>query len=238
VNLFVNLTGAARTLIFVLPCALLLNTTSRAEEASSLGVAIVYDTSGSMHEKVPDKAGGVAPKYQIANRALLATVAKMEAFQKAHPERSLQVDLITFDGRNARVAVPFGKFDAGKLRGWLGTFSKPDGPTPLGTAIETAAEPLLGAKLEHRHVLVITDGVNTAGPKPEEVIPKLRRKAAGAFGFHFIAFDVGAAVFDPVKKLDATVVTACDENQLDQQLSFILDRKILLENEELPAKKP
>ena len=46
-----------------------------------------------------------------------------------------------------------------------------------------------------------------------------------------------AKVFDPLKKLGATVVGAADEKQLNSQLEFILQRKILLEDEELPRKK-
>ena len=49
---------------------------------------------------------------------------------------------------------------------------------------------------------------------------------------HFVAFDTNAKVFDPVKKLGATVVSASDEKQLNTQLEFILQRKILLEEEE------
>ncbi len=54
---------------------------------------------------------------------------------------------------------------------------------------------------------------------------------------HFVAFDVNAKVFDGVKKLGATVVGASDEAQLTRQLEFILEKKILLEDEELPTKK-
>ena len=51
-----------------------------------------------------------------------------------------------------------------------------------------------------------------------------------------MAFDVDAKQFNSVKKLGATVVGAADEKQLNTQLEFILQRKILLEEEE-PAKK-
>src|SRR5439155_1248405 len=54
----------------------------------------------------------------------------------------------------------------------------------------------------------------------------------------FVAFDVDAKVFDGVKKLGATVVGASDEAQLDSQLEFILQKKILLEDEEPTTKKP
>jgi hypothetical protein len=52
-----------------------------------------------------------------------------------------------------------------------------------------------------------------------------------------VAFDVDAKLFNPLKKLGATVVGAADETQLNTQLSFILEKKILLEEEE-PAQKP
>ena len=51
-----------------------------------------------------------------------------------------------------------------------------------------------------------------------------------------VAFDVNAKVFDSAKKLGATVVSASDEKQLNTQLEFVLQRKILLEEEE-PVKK-
>jgi len=51
-----------------------------------------------------------------------------------------------------------------------------------------------------------------------------------------VAFDVDAKVFAAVKKQGATVVGAADEKQLDAQLQFILQKKILLEEEEPPKK--
>ncbi len=53
---------------------------------------------------------------------------------------------------------------------------------------------------------------------------------------HFVAFDVDAKQFAPLKKLGATVVGAADEKQLNTQLEYILQRKILLEEEE-PVKQ-
>jgi hypothetical protein len=66
-------------------------------------------------------------------------------------------------------------------------------------------------------------------------MPRLKQQAAqkgASLSVHFVAFDVDAKVFDPVKKLGATVVGAADETQLNSQLQFILQRKILLEEEE------
>ncbi len=67
-------------------------------------------------------------------------------------------------------------------------------------------------------------------------LKKKAEKAQTGLSFHFVAFDVNAKVFDPVKRLGATVVGAADEKQLNSQLDFILQQKILLEDEE-PAKK-
>ncbi len=67
------------------------------------------------------------------------------------------------------------------------------------------------------------------------VIPKIKAEAARqntGISFHFVAFDVDAKVFAPLKNLGATVVGATDERQLNGQLEFIFEKKILLEEEE------
>ena len=89
--------------------------------------------------------------------------------------------------------------------------------------------------LTKKHVLVITDGVNTVGPQPAAVMPNIRHVADekhAAVSVHFVAFDVDAKEFESVKRLGATVVGAADEKQLGTQLDYILQRKILLEEEE------
>jgi hypothetical protein len=109
----------------------------------------------------------------------------------------------------------------------------------LGNALRAAGQCVLNSRLSRKHVLVITDGLNTVGPPPETVMPDLKRQAARSqvsLGIHFVAFDVDARQFEPLKKLGATVVGAGDEKQLNSQLEFILQRKILLEEEEPPRK--
>ena len=109
----------------------------------------------------------------------------------------------------------------------------------VGAAVEVAGNALLGANAEARHTLVITDGVNTAGPDPASTIERLNKTAEqknNTLFFHFIAFDVNANVFAAIKKQGATLVAAADEQQLNGQLEFILEEKILLEREE-PKKK-
>src|SRR5438046_788638 len=54
----------------------------RAAEEEGVALAILYDTSGSMKETVPDKDGRPAAKYLIANRALTAIAKQIDALSK------------------------------------------------------------------------------------------------------------------------------------------------------------
>jgi uncharacterized protein YegL len=209
-----------------------------AAEEEGVALAIIYDTSGSMQDSVPDRNGGSAPKYVIASRALTAVADHIQAFvtnSSGGAPRKVSVGVFTFKNNSAREAVPFGPFDADAIKKWAARFSRPNGNTPLGNALNTAAQRVLNSPLTRKHVLVITDGMNTAGPEPARVWPGLKQQAdqkGTSLSVHFIAFDVDAKVFDPIKKLGATVVGATDEKQLDTQLEYILQRKILLEEEE------
>jgi hypothetical protein len=209
-----------------------------AGEEEGVALAIVYDTSGSMKDSVPDSGGGHSPKYVIANRALVAVARQIQAFttnSATGAARKIQVGLITFNNGAPRESIPFGPFNQAVIERWAKDFSNPDGNTPLGNALAAASRMVLDSPLSRKHVLLITDGMNTVGPKPEEVLPRLKEQAVkkgGLLSVHFIALDVKAKNFDPVKRQGATVVGAADEKQLNSQLEFILQRKILLEDEE------
>lgn len=214
-----------------------------ATQEEGLALAIVYDTSGSMKEQVRDRNGKLSPKYVIANRALEAISNRIQTFTTnaaTGGPRTIHAGLFVFDGTGAKQAVKFGPFEASTFQRWARSFSAPEGGTPLGNALTAAGQTVLNSSLPRRHVLVITDGINTVGPDPAAVIPRLTQMAEQKqtrLSIHFVAFDVNAKIFDGVKKLGATVVGASDETQLNSQLEFILQKKILLEDEEPPAKK-
>jgi hypothetical protein len=215
---------------------------SLAAEEEGVALAIIYDTSGSMRETVKDESGKPAPKYVIANRALIAITRQLENFATntaSGAPRKIQAGLFIFGDNTAKEVVKFGPFDGKAMREWAKNFSAPQGNTPLGNSLKKASQTVLESPLTRKHVLVITDGINTAGPAPGAVMPKLKQQAEQkqtSLSVHFVAFDVDAKVFDPVKKLGATVVGAADERQLKTQLDYIMQKKILLEEEE-PAKK-
>ncbi len=213
---------------------------SSPEGGNSVAVAIVYDTSGSMGESVRDGVGKMSPKYVIANRALTSVIARLqEAASAKDAPRKVFCSLVVFEGTGAREAVKFGELDSEQLTAWVKAFNTPSGATPLGEAIRTAGKSLLQSKSPHKHILVLTDGINTVGPTPAEILLKLRGEAehkGSALSFYFVAFDVAAKIFDPVKKLGSMVVAAANEKELNAQLGFILEEKILLEAEDPPAK--
>lgn len=214
---------------------------SSAEEGVAL--AIVYDTSGSMKDPIKDEAGRFVPKYLIANRALVAIANRIQTFatnSTAGGPRKINAGLFVFRQDGPHPAIPFGPFDAAALTTWARGFSAPNGGTPLGNTLNAAGHAVLQSGFTRKHVLVITDGMNTVGPNPAASLAKLQQAAGQAqtsLAVHFVAFDVDAKVFGGVKKLGATVVSASNENQLNTQLEFILEKKILLEEEEPPTKK-
>lgn len=210
--------------------------------ADGVALAIIYDTSGSMGDSVRNASGQDETKDRIARRAMAAVVTRLEQFVTPAANRvapRLAVAVYVFRNGSAVVAVPMQPFDAGKLRAWLASAPQPNGSTPLGESLAQAAQAARSAHLSRPHVLVITDGINTVGRDPALVLPSLLKPDAAGLGrvdAHFIAFDVAAAVFKPLKDLGATVVSAADERQLNEQLTYLLQQKILLEDEE-PARR-
>lgn len=177
--------------------------------------------------------GKMEPKYQIGKRALEDVVKRLEGFEKTSG-RKLMVGLYVFKGTAGSDVVPLTDFKPDNLRKWVTGFTTPTGATPLGNTVALGANDLLKSKVSARHVLVITDGENTAGPSPEVLMTALQDTASmekKVLEYHFIAFDVSASTFAPVKKLGATLVSASNEAQLQDKLTFILEEKILLEQE-------
>jgi hypothetical protein len=216
---------------------------TRAADSDGVAVAIIYDTSGSMQDDVRDGTGKMSPKWVIANRAMVNIADRIQTFATntaSGQPRNIQAGLFVFNGTDAKVAVKFGPFDARVFHNWAASFNHPNGTTPLGKTLKAAAQTVLNSGLTRKHVLIITDGENTSGPTPAEVMPQLKRLAEEkqtGLSVHFVAFDVDAGVFANVKKQGATVVGASNEIQLNQQLEFILEKKILLEEEEPPKKQ-
>jgi hypothetical protein len=206
-----------------------------AADDDGVALGILYDTSGSMKEPVPNSHGSTSPKYVIANRAVMAIVKQLQTFATNGPAdapHKIEVGLYTFSESGAKEVVKLGPLDAAAIRDWATNFKAPDGGTPLGDALKKVAQSVLDSPMPRKHIVIITDGENTVGPDPAKVMPGINRKAEQKqtpVFVHFIAFNVDAKVFNAVKKQGASVASAADEGQLNSQLDFILQNQILLE---------
>src|ERR1035441_5752660 len=113
-------------------------TICHAAEEDGVALAIIYDTSGSMHDSVRDSTGKDSPKYVIANRALSAVAKQIQAFASSKAggaPRKVEAGLFVFSGDSAREAVKFGPFDAEALERFARSFASPSGNTPLGNSL-------------------------------------------------------------------------------------------------------
>jgi Mg-chelatase subunit ChlD len=211
------------------------------EFVDGVALAIVYDTSGSMKDEVKDATGTSRPKYVIANRALEKVVDQLEAWSKSGTEEfphRLECALVRFSGKAATDMIALSPFAPAPFRAFAQSFHEPEGATPLGIAVQVAARAVLASQMLHKHVVVITDGKNTDGPDPADVLDDIGAAARAhgtGVGAHFVAFDVDASVFAGVKRSGAGVVSAADELQLVHQLHDILEKEVLLEVEDSPA---
>lgn len=199
-----------------------------------VAIAIVYDTSGSMSDRVP-AAGGQKQKYIIASEALANIVNKIDAYAKSG--NKVQAGIVCFPGSSKGVnAVPFANWNPELFRQWLGNFNTPDGGTPLGDAILTASKLVADSPLARKHIVVLTDGENNQGiPTDEGVrggLEYAHKKDGGTISYYFIAFDTSAAQFGNVKKKGAVVLSAANETELQRGLANIFTQKILLEEED------
>ena len=114
----------------------------QAAEEDGVALAILYDTSGSMKDAVPDKDGKPAPKYLIANRALIAIAKQVQAFAtnaSSGAARRIDAGLFIFSSPGAREVVKFGPFDSSALETWARNFANPMGNTRAGAQNSSSA---------------------------------------------------------------------------------------------------
>ncbi len=197
-----------------------------------IAVSIVYDGSGSMADRVPGADHQLAPKYLIANKAVASIIRQLVAFSQ-NKQMEIQAGLVYFVGGKIHQAIPLTSLtpaSGASFTDWAGNFKTPAGGTPLGLAIREAQHQLDSSRCHHKHILVITDGVSNSGIAPDRVVQAIRA-SPNPSSVYFVAFDITASVFDPVKAQGATVVGASDEAQLNVEINHLLGQKILLEAE-------
>src|SRR5688500_7897016 len=145
-----------------------------------IAVALVVDTSGSMKESVTASDGARKPKIDIARGAVLTVIRQVEGFSKdpANSGKPVMLGLHGFSGRSgqnhARIVLPMGTPSASASANALNNL-RPDGDTPIGDAIVAARQALDATGLSKTHILVVTDGQNTTGLDPADVMAALAK---------------------------------------------------------------
>ena len=198
-----------------------------------IAAAILIDTSGSMKDPVRGLHMGKKPKIEIAREAVVSLLDQFTDFATEHPERKVLVGVYEFSTRKdqpeCRAVVKLGPPDVPAAAKFVEEMV-PDGGTPIGDSMIVAQRDLESSGMTHRHMLVVSDGESNRGFTPGDVtrvieeLPDSRRSS-----IYFIAFDVNADLFDPVKNAGGLVLAASSEQDLRQTLDYILTGKILVE---------
>jgi hypothetical protein len=197
-------------------------------------VAVLVDTSASMQHPVPDHEGKMRPKYHIAAEALGRILDQAADWKKGHADSNLQLGIFNFSSSVSTV-LPMAPFDAARAKAALGRIPPPNGGTAIGQALEDGTRALYQTGCARKCILCVTDGENTAGPNPAQIARQLHAQTGGGVNLNFVAFDTRASQFNFVREVSGHVVEAGDANQLQKELSTILEKRILAEAEE-PAK--
>ena len=195
----------------------------------ALALVILYDGSGSMAQKVPNVRGEPTPKYELANNAV-ATIAQKTQEYCASKHVAVDTGLVYFTDATVKTGIPLRPFKASDFETWAAGFHSPDGGTPLGDGILEANRMLAQSGAAKKHILIVTDGESNKGQTPAAVLGEMKARQDFT-SVYFVAFDVSAKVFKPVKDLGATVVSAANESELKTQIDALLGKKILLEAE-------
>jgi hypothetical protein len=165
---------------------------------------------------------------------------KFAVFAREHPGRPIAVGVYVFSGEDrrpsVRTVVPLGPPDVEKTRAAFSTVT-PRGNTPIGNALIEAKHALDATGLSNRHILVVTDGENNRGYSPVDVTSAIMRQSESArASIYFVAFDIAAQRFNPVRDAGGMVLGAVNAAELNQTLDYLLTGKILAEQPASPTR--
>jgi Ca-activated chloride channel family protein len=198
-----------------------------------LAAAIVVDVSGSMDDTVTDEDGKKERKIVVARRAAADLVEQFAKYAEEHKDQPVLLGLYEFSRRrgeaDCRPVIPMGPPDRERVTAAIASLD-PDGGTPIGEAMIAAKKELDATGLTRRHLLLITDGENTDGHRPDRVAQGIAKRPDDERpSIYFVAFDVEASRFTRVRDAGALVLAAANARELNDTLDWLLRGKILLE---------
>lgn len=205
----------------------------KADQKVCTAVAILLDTSGSMADKVRDQNKKRVAKHLIARNSLEKIIGHTDDWKKKHPDRALQLALLSFCG-DATTALPMADFNRDAALGALTSIPQPNGGTAIGEALKAGFEALYASGCTRKYIICITDGENTVSVPPDVMARQLYSQTGGEVEIHFVAFDTAPEKFRFLSEVNGYVVPASG-NELDARLSDIYEKRILAET--MPAER-
>jgi hypothetical protein len=198
-----------------------------------VAAAIVIDVSGSMEDDVRGEDGREVEKIEVARRAARDLVDQFAKYAEAHPGEPVLLGIYEFSRRrgepDCRPVIPMGPPDRASAASAIARLEA-DGGTPIGQAMITAKQALDATGLTRRHLLLVTDGENTDGYRPERVAAAIgKRPDAERPSMYFVAFDIEESRFAALRDAGGLVLPAANARELNNTLDVLLSGKILVE---------
>jgi uncharacterized protein YegL len=195
------------------------------DEGLGASIALVLDVSGSMKDRA---AGDNRPKYVVAQEALQNMLRATDSLVARQPGFTVNVGLYTFSN-SVRQVVPIKAYNRDELSNALASLDMPRGGTAIGDAMDRARQDLYKAGTIRKYILVVTDGENTDGRKPDEVAREIARRSEGAVRQYFVAFDIDKRRFAFLEEVNGEVFGAAKGLALQASLDSIYRGRILAE---------
>ncbi len=202
-----------------------------------LSIVIAVDCSGSMKEY--PKSSGNKEKYIVASESLSDIVTFLQNVYETSWKKEkikLKLGIIKFSNRVDTVfELTEMNTDAfHKLRAITNDPQNfyPNGSTAIGRTLEEGTEILVQSGTIFKSLIVISDGENTSGTEPEDVMDAIvnnkNNKTTDDFPIStqtvlvsFIGFDMEASVFDRLHEQGARVMTAGNKEELNKSMTDI-----------------
>ncbi len=207
-----------------------------------ISVVIVMDTSGSMNDN--PRSGG-EQKYIQATKALATVSRKLVDLSKTQKDFKIQVGILKFSS-GVKTVLPLTLLDEEGIRKLVNAVDirnfEPDGGTSIGLAIEAGSCVLAQSGTILNSLIVISDGENTGTLSPDKALGALyaNKNTASTEDYiiitnsqmvSFIGFDIGSGIFNNLNKMGARVMSASNQNELENSLKSLLEADITkLEN--------
>jgi len=222
------------------------NRSLASQDELGISILIALDCSGSMADKLSRSADDT-PKYKQALASLSDVAAFFADFYRTNIKNQgirFKLGLLTFAGK-IKVLYPLTDMNEAAFAGLKQVTSDsslftPGGRTAIGLTLETGSTILAQSGTIFKSLIIISDGENTEGVEPGEVLTAIvnnrNNKSTKDFPVltssilvSFIGFDLEEKVFSSLNTIGSRVMSAYDQEALKTNLKnlFLADIKKL-----------